>query len=92
MEKKIYKKTFIAQSHESVTKIDDHLAFVEDGINELQMHLNKLTKGNAENLSEQSQTTVSSYEDRLARMRANLYDMYTYKNDILEDLEKMGAE
>jgi len=89
MSTKIYKKTFIKQSQEAITKIDDHLAFVEDGIGELNVLLTKLTKGNSANLEETSKTVVSSYEDRIRRMDNMLTDLYTYKNDLLEDLEKM---
>lgn len=92
MQKQIYKKTFISESHTAVTLIDDHLSFVEEGLNDLQTLLDKLTKGNTGNLEELSRTNISSYEDRLLRMRNHLSDMYTYKNDILDDLEKMGAE
>lgn len=89
---KIYKKTFIKQSEETAMKIDDHLSFVEEGIGELSVLLRKLTKGNAAELSEQSKTNVSSYEDRLNRMSNTLSDLYSYKNDLLDDLEKMNGE
>jgi len=92
MTSKIYKKTFIKKSEEAITSVDDHLSFVEEGINELNSLLNSLTNGVAANLSEQSKTTVSSYADRIRRMSLTLSDLYSYKNELLEDLDKLKED
>lgn len=92
MTSKIYKKTFIKESQAAIEKIDNHLAFVEDGIGELNMTLRKLTKGNMENLAEESKSNVSDYQDRIDRMDKCLSDLYSLKNDLLDDLERMSEE
>lgn len=90
--KKIYKKTFIRESEQAIAKIDDNLALVEEGITELHMLLRKLTKGNVNDLYEQSKSSVSFYEGRLDRMSDALSDLYSLKNELLNDLERMSRE
>lgn len=85
----IYKKTFIKESTQAINKLDDHLSFVEQSIDDLHISFRKLTKGNAENLYENSKTNVSYYEDKLERLSILFSDMYHYKNEILEDLASL---
>ena len=89
----IYKKTFVNESERVIyDKIDDHLAFVEGGINDLHELFKDLTKGNVQSLEEQGESYLHSFEARLERMSINLSDMYTLKNDLLESLEKMKED
>lgn len=89
MTRNIYRKTFIRESEAAITKIDDALSYVEEGIGELNILLRKLTKGNTDTLDEQSKTETSDYQDRINRMDRMLTDLYSYKNDLLDDLENM---
>lgn len=83
------KKTFIKNSKEAINKIDDSLSFVEYGIDDLYYSFRNLTQGNTQNLAELSKTNVSDYQDKLDRMSILLSDMYSLKNDLLDDLELM---
>lgn len=92
MSKKIYKKTFIRESEEVIKRIDDSLSIVEEGVDELDALLQKLTSGNLKDLHEKSETHVGSYEDKIEQMQIMLSNMYSYKNDLLDNLELLSVE
>lgn len=79
----IYTKTYKKQAMLEIKKLDDSLGIVEGGI----VKLSQLTRDSVKSVKGDY-----DLEELLDKMMAMVGDLYVYKNDLIEEIEKANEE
>ena len=79
----IYTKTYKKKAMEEIEKLDDLLGIVECGI----VKLSQLTKDSVKSVKGDY-----DLEELLDKMMAMVDNLYVYKNDLIEEIDKANEE
>lgn len=89
MSGKLYTKTFVKESKLLIGTLDDHMSFVEQSLDGLETIFQKYTSGKQSELQDESKTETSDYQNDIHKMIDAVSDIYTLKNELISQLEKL---